>query len=102
MQKLRCHSCGRELPKGTLKYILEVRSFADFDGYLEEFEGDLEEGINDILDAMEGVDPKLLEEDVTKEQIFILCKPCRDKFSSDPFQSGKIHHEGEEVKGTIH
>ena len=43
-------------PKGTLKYILEVRSFADFDGYLEEFEGDLEDGISDILDAMEGVD----------------------------------------------
>lgn len=102
MQKLRCHSCGRELPKGSLKYILEIRSFADFDGYLEDFEGDIEEGINDLLDVMEGMDPKTLEEDVSKEQIYILCKACRDRFTNDPFQTGRHIFEGEDVKGTIH
>lgn len=102
VQKLRCNSCGRELQKGNLKYIVEIRSFADFDGYLEEYNGDVEEGINDLLDAMETVDQKAIEEDVSKELIFILCKTCRDKFTSDPFQTGKVIFEGEDVKGTIH
>jgi len=102
MQKLRCHCCGRELPKGQLKYILEIRSFADFDGYLEDYQGEVEEGINDLLDSMEHMDPKTLEEDVSREFIYILCKTCLDKFTSDPFQNGKTAFEGEDVKGTIH
>ncbi|MEK7679656.1 MAG: hypothetical protein AAB356_05645 [Deltaproteobacteria bacterium] len=91
-----------ELPKGSLKYILEIRSFADFDGYLEDYDGDIEEGINDLLDAMESADPKAIEEDVSKEQLFILCKACRDRFISDPLQTGKTDVDGDEVKGTVH
>lgn len=102
MQKLRCHCCGRELPKGSLKYIVEIRSFADFDGYLEDYGGDVEEGINELLEAIEGMDPESLEEDVSKELIYILCKACRDKFTSDPFKTGVAVFEGEDVKGTIH
>ena len=102
MQTLRCHNCSKELPRGSLKYIVEIRSFADFDGYLEEYEGDMEEGINDLLDAMENVDPKTLEEDVAKELIYILCKSCSDKFTNDPFCNGRVEPLGEEVKGTIH
>ena len=100
VQKLRCNSCGRELQKGNLKYIVEIRSFADFDG-LEEYNGDVE-GINSHHDEMESVDEKALEEDVAKELIFILGKACRGKFTSDPFQTGKVIFEGEDVKGTIH
>ncbi|MBI5811041.1 MAG: hypothetical protein HZB21_07640 [Deltaproteobacteria bacterium] len=102
MQKLRCHSCAKPLPAGTLKYVVEIRSFADFDGYLEEYEGDIEEGINYLLDAMESADPKTLEEEVVKEQVVILCKGCRDKFMNDPFQTGRSLHESADVKGTVH
>lgn len=102
MQKLRCNCCGVELPEGSLKYIVEIRSYADFDGYLEEFDGDVEEGLNELLDAMENIDQKNLEEEVSKELILILCKSCRDKFTSDPFQTGKTIREGEDAKGTLH
>jgi hypothetical protein len=102
MKKLRCHSCGAELPKGSLKYIVEIRSFADFDGYLEEYEGDVEEGINEMLDAMEDMDADTLEGDVSRELIYILCKGCREKFTSDPFQTGSADVVGEDVKGTVH
>lgn len=102
MQKLRCHNCSKELPGGSLKYIVEIRSFADFDGYLEEYEGDVEEGINDLLDAMENADTRTLEDDVSKELIYILCKPCRDKFTNDPFHGARPAFEEEEIKGTIH
>lgn len=102
MQTLRCHICSKELPKGSLKYIVEIRSFADFDGYLEEYDGDMEEGINDLLDAMENVDSKELEEEVSKELIYILCKSCSDRFTSDPFSSARTEPAEEEIKGTIH
>jgi hypothetical protein len=97
-----CHSCGKELPKGGLKYVVEIKSFADYDGYLEEYPGEVEEGINDLLDAMENADPKNLEEDVYQEFIYILCKSCRDRFASDPFKTGKVVFEREEAKDTIH
>ncbi len=102
MEKLRCHKCGRELPAGSLKYVLEVRSFADFDGYLEECEGDVEEGINELLNVMSGMDSDMLEDDISSELVFILCKGCRDRFVDDPFQTGRPHASGDAVKGTLH
>lgn len=102
MRKLRCHSCGKELLKGSLKYIVEIKSFADFDGYLEDYKGDVDEGINELLEAIESMDAKALEDDVVRELIFILCKACRDKFTGDPFQSGKHVDVDEDAKGTVH
>ncbi|MEE9614605.1 MAG: hypothetical protein V3W31_06595 [Thermodesulfobacteriota bacterium] len=102
MSALRCDSCGKEMSRGGLKYVVEIRSFADFDGYLEEYPGDVEEGIADLIDAMDGADSKGLEDDVYQEIVYILCKECRDKFASDPFQSGRLSFEEEEVKGTVH
>lgn len=102
MERLRCHNCGRELQKGSLKYVVEIRSFADFDGYLGETEGEVEEGINELLSIMADLDPEVLEEDVTSEYVYILCKSCRDRFIDDPFQSGKARFVGENIKGTLH
>ncbi len=102
MDTLRCHGCGIELPRGSLKYIIEVKSFADFDGYLEDYDGDVEEGINELLDAMESEDVDGLEEDVCHDVVYILCKRCRDRFIHDPFHTGRSILEREDVKGTIH
>ncbi|MBI5599173.1 MAG: hypothetical protein HY890_05480 [Deltaproteobacteria bacterium] len=102
MTMLRCQGCGRELSRGGLKYIIEVKSFADFDGYIEEYPGDVEDGIHELLDAIENVDPKTLEEDVYMERTYILCKSCRDRFSDDPFHTGESVPEGEVSKGTVH
>ena len=98
----KCQCCAREFHEGNLKYVVELRSFADFDGYLEEYEGDIEDGINELLDAVEGMDEEALEDDVYQVQVFVLCKGCRDKFSSDPFQSGHPLMEFEDLKATIH
>ncbi len=100
--KIVCHSCGKELPLGSLKYIVEIKSFADFDGYLEDYPGDIEDGINDLLDAMDHAEPKSLEDDVFQEFIYILCKDCRDRFTSDPFKGRMRIFEKEDTKGTIH
>lgn len=102
MERLRCHNCGRELTQGSLKYVVEIRSFADFDGYLEEYEGDVEEGINELLAVMGGLDPEVLEEDVSSEYVYVLCKSCRDRFVEDPFQTGQSGFDQDSIKGTIH
>ncbi len=99
---IRCNCCGQELLSGSLKYVVELKSFADFDGYLEEFEGDIEEGIECLLDAMEHSDVRTMEEDVSKELVYILCKRCRDKLMNDPFQTGIASFEADYVKGTVH
>ena len=102
MAELRCNSCGSMLPRGGLKYVIELKSFADFDGYLEEYPGDIEDGINELLDSMENMPTETLEEEVFQELVFILCKNCRERFVDDPFNRGH-HHEEEHVnKGHLH
>ncbi|MBI5970606.1 MAG: hypothetical protein HY884_05580 [Deltaproteobacteria bacterium] len=102
MHKLRCNGCGRELPKGSLKYIVEIRTFADFDGYLEDYGDNVDHDINELLSAMEDMDAKALEEDVVKDFIYILCKRCRDRFADDPLKGGMAAFEGTDVKGRVH
>ncbi len=102
MSDIRCQCCGKWLQKGGLKYVLEIKSFADFDGYLEEYPGDIDEGINELLDAIESVAPETLEEDVFLERIYILCKDCRDRFIEDPFQTGDLMDVKPVLKGTVH
>ena len=99
---IKCNCCGCDLPKGGLKYIIEIKSFADFDGYLEDYPGDMEEGLNDLLDAMENIDTRTMEEDVYQELIYILCKDCRKKFTTDPFCTTPDMFDGQGIKGTVH
>ncbi len=102
MEVLRCHSCGAILREGSLKYVIEIKSFADFDGYLEAYHGDLEERINEFIDAMEELELGNLEEDICQDVIYILCKRCRDNFVNDPFHTERPTSETEERKSTIH
>ncbi len=104
MTPIRCNCCSKELSIGGVKYIIEIKSFADFDGFIDEHPGELEEGVNDILDVVESLDEEELEQEVFEEQIFILCKECRDKFIEDPFGLKKSVYGGEEyvAKDTIH
>ncbi len=100
--KIRCQCCGKELPPGSLKYVVEIKTFADYDGYIDENSGDLEEDMLDLIEEMSDIDSKTLEEDVYKEMMFILCKDCRARFIKDPFCVEKEMFEDEHTKGTVH
>jgi hypothetical protein len=103
MKTLRCNCCGNELPSDTIKFVVEVRCFADFDGYLEEFEGDIEDGVNSLLDNIDEMEEDGFDaEEATRDAIYILCKKCRDNFLSDPFQIGSMAFDAENRKGTLH
>lgn len=102
MNKIRCYSCAKELPDGSLKYVVEVKSFADFDGYLEDYPGDVESGMVELLKELEDIDQKRLEEDVYQEMAFILCKACKDKFYKNLLDVSEQTVSDREVKDTIH
>ena len=102
MDDIRCFCCEKQLPEGSLKYVVEIKSFADFDCFLEDYPGDVEEGMMELLEEMEDVDAKALEDEVYQEMIFVLCKECRDKFYKNPFQSTQQFYVDKEIKGSIH
>ena len=81
--------CGKRLPEGSLKYVVDIRVYADFDGVLNFPEGDIEEEVNRLMAEIEGMDPGELERDVYQEMAFLLCKGCRDRFVEDPLSRGE-------------
>ncbi|MBI5048876.1 MAG: hypothetical protein HZB54_08010 [Deltaproteobacteria bacterium] len=102
MNNIRCHSCAKELPEGSLKYVVEVKSFADFGGFLEDYSGDVESGMVELLKDLEDIDQKTLEDDVYQEAVFILCKICRDKFYKNLLDTSIPAGMDREIKDTIH
>ncbi len=82
-----CVKCGKSLPEGSLKYVVDIRVYADFDGVLNFPEGDIEEEVGRM--KIERMDPRELEKDVYQEMAFLLCKGCRDRFVEDPLSRGE-------------
>ena len=80
MKKRPCWRCGKELPLGSLNYVVHVRVFSGFDGVLMEPEEEAEQPLKQILEQIETSDPKELEKEVYEEFALILCKSCRDRF----------------------
>jgi hypothetical protein len=79
-----CLRCGKSLPRGSLKYIVDLQVYADFDGYLAEEGEDLELSLGKVLEEAEGRDEEELEEEVYLRQLYLVCKDCRDRFLSNP------------------
>jgi hypothetical protein len=62
-----CFHCGRYLPPGNLKYVVQIKVYADFDGFLSIPDGDLEEEMDRILEEIEWSNPEDLEQEVYQE-----------------------------------
>jgi hypothetical protein len=81
--------CGKRLPEGSLKYVVNIRVYADFDGVLNLPGGDIEEEVHRLMGEIERMDPGELEKDVYQEMAFLVCKGCRDTFVEDPLSRGE-------------
>jgi hypothetical protein len=81
--------CGKDLPEGSLKYVVDIRVYADFDGVLHFPEGDIAEEIHRLVEEIEQMDAHELEKEVYQELGFLLCKGCRDRFMEDPLSRGE-------------
>jgi hypothetical protein len=75
-----CCRCGKELPPGSLVYLVNIRVFAGFDGLLLEPEEGTDDQLRQILRQIEPSDPQELEKEVYEEFTLLLCKSCRDRF----------------------
>lgn len=80
MSRTKCFRCGKELPPGSLSYVVNIEVFAGFDGYLIEPEEGLDEELKKLFEQIEGADPEELEKEVYEEFNLVLCKSCRDRF----------------------
>lgn len=81
--------CGKRLPEGSLKYVVDIRVYADFDGVLNLPGEDIEEEVHRLMGKIERMDPGELEKDVYQEMAFLVCKGCRDTFVEDPLSRGE-------------
>lgn len=82
-----CDMCGSRIERDKLRYVLKMNVFAAYDT-LEISPADLardyEEEIRKLVEKMKEMDPKQLEEDVSKQFRFDLCRACHQKFLKDP------------------
>lgn len=73
--KHSCQLCGVSLNTGSLKYILKLEIWADFDGHLPEVDDPSK--VQTILREMEEADPIELEEEVHLTRYLLICPACR-------------------------
>lgn len=79
-----CMRCGKVLKPGSLKYLVNIKVVADFDGIINESDNNSEEMITEILNEIEEIEAEELERDVYEEFNLVLCKVCKDLFVSNP------------------
>ena len=62
-----CSRCGQHLPPGSLKYVVHIRIYADFDGFLSVSDEISKADMDRIMEHIESRTPEDLERDVYQE-----------------------------------
>ena len=92
MGQFHCDKCGRGLlVDHDVRYEVRIEVKAGFDPpeiTRAEIEKDWAADIRRLIERMEGMDPKRLEEEVYAVRRYDLCPPCRESWFADPFASG--------------
>ena len=78
-----CQRCSKNLPPGSLAYVIQIKVFSGFDGVLSEASEDLEQQLGHLFEQVKESDPEALEREVYEEYNLILCKNCRDRFVNE-------------------
>lgn len=106
-----CFGCGKILPPGSLKYVVQINVFADFDGVIQESELGEEDilssegtgsGIEQLLLEIQQMDPSKLENDVHQQMAFVLCPACKDKFLKNPIVESDSAQAPSKNSGIVH
>ncbi|MBW2063113.1 MAG: hypothetical protein JRI95_16340 [Deltaproteobacteria bacterium] len=74
-----CYKCGRPLKDEELQYGVKIELISLFHGYLEEPEGDVDEEIERLIEAVGRQDPREVEKDVAQIIYLVLCRSCRNR-----------------------
>lgn len=101
--KITCACCSKVIEPKGIKYILDIKSFADFDGILDDDKDEnIEEGVKEALHDISMKTEEELEREVYSDNIYILCKLCRDRFIEDPFGPSGKEIDRNLREGSIH
>ncbi|MBI5118952.1 hypothetical protein HZA56_20990 [Candidatus Poribacteria bacterium] len=87
MKYYECDICGQRIEPKELRYVVKTTIFAAYDTLeieLTDLARDYTEEIRSLIEKMEHMDPKELQEDVFKEFSFDLCRSCQQKFLRNP------------------
>ena len=90
MGRFHCDRCGKGLlVDEDVRYEVRIEVKAGFDPpelTRQDLETDYRERIRDLLGAMEGMDPRELEEQVYLVRRYDLCATCRKDWIEDPLR----------------
>ena len=82
-----CSGCGRRFAKGAVSWNMLVRIWANYDGdigFAGQTEAEIDESIEKMLERIQHIDARTLENEIHQEFRFRLCKDCRDRFVANP------------------
>jgi len=82
MASQRCSRCQRIINPGDLFYRLMIKVFADFDGVINIKSSNID--VKKEFEKIKSVPEELLEEEVFKEFVFILCPRCKEIYCANP------------------
>lgn len=77
-----CSRCQKIINPGDIFYRLIIKVFADFDGVINIKDGNID--IQKEFEKIKSVPEELLEEEVFKEFLFILCPRCKEIYCANP------------------
>jgi len=82
--KYFCDSCSKQLSRPQDRYVLEVKLYAapEIELTKEDFEKNLHEEMQQLIEETRDMDKKKLEEEVYVCYKLNLCKQCRDTFNA--------------------
>ena len=87
-----CDNCGKALQKDAILYHIRIEILASPeppDISEEDLEEDHLEKLNQLVEAMEDLDPQEALDEVYEVYQFNLCPPCRDDFHKKLKLTGK-------------
>lgn len=82
-----CDMCGGRIEPKELRYVVKMTVFAAYDALeieLTDLERDYTEEIRSLIEKMEHMNPKELQEDVFKQLSFDVCRECQQKLIRNP------------------
>ncbi len=77
-----CSRCHKIINPGDLFYRVIIKVYADFDGIINIKDGNID--IQKEVEKIKSIPEELLEEEVFKEFIFILCPRCKEIYCANP------------------
>jgi hypothetical protein len=86
-----CDKCGRPLGRGELSYQVTIDLVSMFDGYIEAAEGDVDEELERLIEAVSRQDPDEVAKDVAQTIQLVMCRACRNQLVKE------YDHEGTRV-----